>query len=492
MSAVDDVMERPPAEADARPWLSLCVVLAAASIIVLDTTIVNVAIPTIIREFDSTLPAVQWVITGYSLTFASMLVIGGRLGDVYGHRRMFIVGTAMFGFGSLLASESWSVGSLILGEAVIEGLGASLMMPATLAVLSNSFTGRSRATAFAAWGSIVGSAAALGPLLGGWLTTDFSWRWSFRINVIVAPIAIMGALLFVPRGRPVGRDEPLDIGGAILIATGVFLLVFGLSEGGTYGWWEPLRALIIGGVEVWPADAPVSFIPVVFALALATLFAFYRWERWRSAHGRSALFDFDLLHFRSFRYGLITTTITAIGQFGMMFALALYLQDARHLSAKSNGLWMLPFGASMLASAPLAGRLVGRFGGPVVVRAGLVLQAISLAYLGLRASETSSFAELLPGLIGVGFGAGFASSQLTSVILSEIPHAKSGVAGGTNSTSRQIGAALGIATIGALVAAQADVLDGTRAALFFASGIVVVGACLSLLIPNRRDATLIG
>ena len=476
----------PPTDGDPQRWVSLIVVLAAASIIVLDTTIVNVAIPTIIRDLDTTLPAAQWVITGYSLTFASMLVIGGRLGDVYGHRRTFVIGTALFGMGSLLASESWSVGSLILGEAVIEGLGASLMMPATLAVLSTSFTGRQRATAFAAWGSIVGSAAALGPLLGGWLTTDYSWRWSFRINVIVAPLAIAGGLLFLPKTKPTGRDEPLDLGGAALIASGMFLLVFGLSEGGAYGWWAPLRSFGVAGVGVWPADAPISFIPIVFLLAVATLAGFYRWERHRAATGRSALFEFDLLRFLSFRYGLITTTITAIGQFGLMFAMALYLQDARHLTAKQNGLWMLPFGASMLASAPLAGRLVGRFGAPAVVRSGLVLQTASLVYLGLTVSATSSFAQVMPGLVGFGFGAGFASSQLTSLILSEIPVAKSGVAGGTNSTARQVGAALGIATIGALVTEQTSVLAGTRSALFFAAAVLVIGICTSMLIPSHR------
>ena len=169
-------------------------------IVVLDNSVLNVAIPTILRDFHTTLPSLQWVVTGYALTFATLLIIGGRLSDVFGHRRVFIVGAALFGAGSLLASVSWNVPSLILGEAIIEGVGASLMLPATLAILSTTFQGRERATAFAAWGATAGVAAAFGPVVGGFLTTNYSWRWAFRINVIVAPLAILGAMIFMRRG----------------------------------------------------------------------------------------------------------------------------------------------------------------------------------------------------------------------------------------------------------------------------------------------------
>ncbi len=169
---------------------------------VLDNSVLTVAIPTILRDFDATLPAVEWVITGYALTFASLLIIGGRLGDVYGHRRIFVIGAALFCGGSLLAALSWNVPSLIVGEALIEGIGASLMLPATLAVVSTTFHGRERATAFAAWGATVGVGVALGPVVGGFLTTNFTWRWAFGINVVVAPLAIAGALAFIARDRP--------------------------------------------------------------------------------------------------------------------------------------------------------------------------------------------------------------------------------------------------------------------------------------------------
>ena len=175
--------------------------IISAFIVVLDNTVLNVAIPTILREFHTTLPSLEWVVTGYALTFATLLIIGGRLGDVYGHRRVFVIGAALFGVGSLLASVSHSVGMMILGEAIIEGIGASLMLPATLAILSTTFHGRERATAFATWGATAGVAAASGPVVGGFLTNFYSWRWAFRINVVIAPLAIVGAMLFMQRGE---------------------------------------------------------------------------------------------------------------------------------------------------------------------------------------------------------------------------------------------------------------------------------------------------
>jgi MFS family permease len=281
-----------PAAPDPRRWLTLVIVISAALIVVLDNSILNVAIPTILRDFHTTLPSVQWVVTGYALTFATLLIVGGRLGDLYGHRRIFIIGAALFGAGSLLASVSWSVGSLIVGEAIIEGIGASLMLPATLAIISTTFQGPERGLAFAAWGTTAGAAAAFGPVLGGFLTTEYSWRWAFRINVIIAPLAILGALAVMARGGPEGRRRPLDVQGAALIAAGMFLLVFGLSEGGTYGWFRPVKDFLVFGGVFWPRTAAISIVPVVFAAAAVLLFAFYGLERWKERAGRHPLFAF--------------------------------------------------------------------------------------------------------------------------------------------------------------------------------------------------------
>ena len=214
MSSIDppdfaDAVRRRRGSTDPTRWVTLAITIVSAFIVVLDNTVLNVAIPTILREFDTSLSSLEWVITGYALTFATLLIIGGRLGDVYGHRRVFIIGAALFGVGSLIAALSQGVPELILGEAIIEGIGASLMLPATLAILSGTFHGRERATAFAAWGATAGVAVAVGPVVGGFLTTNYSWRWAFGINVIIAPLAIVGALLFMkvaPRRRP--QDRP--------------------------------------------------------------------------------------------------------------------------------------------------------------------------------------------------------------------------------------------------------------------------------------------
>jgi len=232
---------------DPRRWITLAIVLMALIIVAIDNTVLNVAIPTILRDFHTELPSLQWVLTGYALTVATLLIIGGRLGDIYGARRTFMVGAALFGVGSFLASVSTSVPTLLLGESLIEGIGASLMMPATLAIISNTFTGHERARAFAVWGAVAGASVAFGPVVGGFLTTNYSWRWAFRINLIVTPLAVLGALLFIrptPRGA---RRQRIDLVGACLVGLGAFLLVFGLSEGSTYGWFEPLRPFSVFG-----------------------------------------------------------------------------------------------------------------------------------------------------------------------------------------------------------------------------------------------------
>jgi EmrB/QacA subfamily drug resistance transporter len=521
---------------DPRRWITLAVVVVAALIVVLDNSVLTVAIPTILRDFDTTLPAVEWVITGYALTFASLLIIGGRLADVFGQRRIFVIGAALFGAGSLLAAFSWNIPSLIVGEAIIEGIGASLMLPTTLSIISTTFQGRERATAFGAWGATVGAGAALGPVLGGFLTTNYTWRWAFGINVIVAPLAILGALLFVRRDRPNERRISIDLPGACLVAVGLFLFVFALSEGARYGWFRPLDSFSLGGAEVWSSDFGVSFIPLVLVVALLVLFAFYKVERRKEREDRNPLFEFGQLRHPGFRYGLITTSVLAMGQMGMFFVLPVFLQDAKHLTAETNGFWMLPFGVCIVIGSQLGGYLTRYLGVARVVQLGLALEFVGLVTVAFVVDPNMSFVDLLAPYGLFGFGIGFASSQLTNVILSDIPADKSGVASGTNSTVRQVGAALGVAVIGSVFAsltisrsvdavktsslpaslrdtavagvraqgasfpvprgtpsvdaaalghALADgITEAVRPALLLAAGFVLVGAFLSLLLPR--------
>jgi MFS family permease len=327
-------------------------------------------------------------------------------------------------------------------------------LPATLALLSGTFHGRERATAFAAWGATAGVAAACGPVVGGFLTTNYSWRWSFRINVIIAPIAIIGAILFMKDSVSSRRRAKLDFLGAALVAAGMFLFVFALSEGGTYGWLTPVENFTIAGRVLWPATRSVSIMPIVFVMALVILVLFYGVERSKERRNAGPLFEFAHLRLKSYRYGLLTGLVLAMGQLGLSFVLPVFLQNGKHLSAARNGLWLLPTGLFVIVGAQLGGRLIRRFGATVVVRMGLVLYAIGVALV-LRSIDLDlTVWGLLPGLACYGAGIGFAGAQLTNVVLSEIPNESSGVASGANTTVRQVGSALGVAVIGSLLSAQ--------------------------------------
>ncbi len=524
---------------DPRRWLTLAIVILAAFIVVLDNSVLYVAIPTILREFHTTLPSLQWVVTGYALTFATLLIIGGRLGDVYGHRRIFIIGAGLFGLGSFVASISQSVPQLVLGEAVIEGVGAALMMPATLAILSGTFSGRERGTAFAMWGATAGVGVAFGPVVGGFLTTNYSWRWAFRINVIVVPIAIIGALLFMRRGHRGERTLGIDFPGAILVASGMFLLVFGLSEGGTYGWLAPRDSFVVNGATIWPSSAPISIVMIAFGMAAVLLTTFVVYERAKERRGGNPLFEFSLLRtHKSLRWGLLTGTILAMGQLSLLFVLPVFLQDGKHLSAEQNGWWMLPTGLFVIAGAQIGGRLIRRIGTIYVVRTGLVMQAAGILLVAFVVRPDLSLIELMPGYLLYGIGIGFGASQLTNVILEHIPRTKTGVVSGANTTARQVGMALGVAVMGALLTAQtvrrattdiaaaalasdvkthalsrihvlgtnfapppgtsthdlatlrnvleSAVASGARFALVFATVVVMIGAIVSFLIPRSE------
>ena len=353
-----------------------------------------------------------------------------------------------------MASISHSVGTLILGEAVIEGMGAALMTPASLALLSNTFQGRERAKAFAAWGAAGGAAVAFGPVIGGFLTTNYSWRWSFRINVIVAPIAAIGALVLMRKGKRSARTS-IDLPGAALIAIGMFLIVFALSDGGTYGWFEPLKTFSVGGVEIWPRSSPVSVVPFALVLGVAVLYGFVRLEQSKARRDADPLFDFGMLRLRSLRYGLLTMLILTMGQLGLLLSLPLFLQDAVHLSAQTNGLWLLPMGIFIIIGAQLSARLTRRFSLGSIISCGLFIEGGSLLLVIWAVAPGITFWQIFPGLALFGIGLGLASAQLTSVILSEVSMKRSGVASGAAATARQMGGAFGAAIIGSLITVQA-------------------------------------
>ena len=452
-------------EQDPRRWLALGSLLLALVLVVMGNTIVNVAVPTMVRELDTTLSTMQWVVTGYSLVFATFLVIGGRFGDLFGARRMFVLGAAIFGVGSLLGATAPNVGVLLVGEALVKGIGASLLMPASLALVSNTFRGAERATAFAAWGAVLGAGMAFGPVVGGYFTTYHSWRWAFGFNVVLAPVAIAGALLLVPPDLPGGIRRRIDVPGAILVAAGTFGLVFSISQGRSYGW----------------TDARIL---TAIVLALGALVAFVAVERAKERAGEEALFELGQLRHLRLRYGLIAQLVLAMGQMGQFFVLPVFLQNAKGLTPNENGLWMLPMGLAILAFAQIGGRLARTFGTVAVVRVGLVLNASGLVLIALGLEPDVTFLTLLPAFTVFGAGVGLASSQLTNVILADVEPDKAGVVSGANSTVRQVGSALGVAVMGAILAGQADVAGAARSAVMVATAMLIVGVVLAFRIPT--------
>jgi EmrB/QacA subfamily drug resistance transporter len=523
-------------ELDPRRWLAAATVIVSVLIPVLDTTILFNILETIQRDFHTELPSLQWVVTGYSITFATFLVIGGRLGDMFGHRRVFMIGVTLFGTGSFIAVISNSVFTLFFGEALIEGIGAALMMPATLAILTSHFEGRERAKAFAAWGTVAGAAVFLGPLIGGLLATNFSWRWAFGINVIVAPLILLGAIAFMHPDTPSGPRPKLDIPGACLVAAGSFSLIFALSNGARYGWWTPIAPVTVSGTTVWPASRALSLVPIAFVVSFVALTVFVIYERRREARDEQPLFEFSLLRLLTFRWGLLASTILAMGQFAFLFVVPLMLQVGEGLSAVEAGAWLFPMGFAVFVGAPIGGWLSRYTSLTSIVRIGLVMQVIALVQLAIVAAPGISFVALIPSGVLFGLGIGFGSSQLTNVVLSDIPEGKVGVASGTHSTMRQAGQAVGIATFTAVIfsftirdatsalrsaplsepvrtaslaavrakglgvtappgtsaadattlhdALTSAVMTGARAALLFAAVVVTIGTVASFLIPK--------
>jgi predicted MFS family arabinose efflux permease len=297
----------------------------------------------------------------------------------------------------------------------------------------------------------MGGAAAFGPVIGGFLTTNYSWRWAFGINVIIAPIAILGSMVFIRRSETTGDRTAIDVLGAVLVACGTFLVVFGLSQGPTYGWLRPMEAFHIGGLEVWPASMPISVVAAAFLVGIALLALFVRVEVVKERDGRHPLFEFSQMRLRTFRYGTITVTITQMGQLGILFCLPLFLQASSGLTAQQTGLWLLPLGIGIILGAQVGGRLAQRVGVTTVIRAGFVLEIVGVGILIPGLQPGASFWRILPWLMLYGAGSGVANSQMTNLVLWGIPKEKAGAAGGANSTARQLGAALGAATLGTLL-----------------------------------------
>lgn len=429
-------------------WLGLAMLSLGVAMIIVDATIVNVSVPAIIADLDLSATQAEWVNTSYALVFAALLITLGRLGDQRGRRLMYLGGLAIFLVASVIAGAA-QTGDQLIAARLLQGVGGAMILPATQSILNTNFRGRDRAIAFGIWGAVIGGVAAIGPLLGGWLTTNLSWRWSFFINIPIGIIAILGTLKYIKESKDEHAQSGFDLPGFLLITFGLGAFIFGLIEGNTYGWWAPKQPLEIAGVA-WPFDA-VSIIPVAIGLGIAALGLFAVVERRRQRAGRFYLFDFSLWSFPAFRYGNLAGTIVSLGEFGLLFVLPLFLQAVLGLSAFDTGLIFLSLAIGAFFAAPLAATLAKRYGPRRTVSLGMALEAIGIFFTTLLLSSTVEGIALVLPLFVYGIGVGLATAQLTSVTLSDIPVEKSGLASGANSTMRQVGSALGIAILGTIL-----------------------------------------
>jgi len=432
--------------------LILLVLSLSLAIIVIDATIVIVALPQIQQDFKISLKDLEWITSLYALVFGSFLLSWGKLSDEFGRKLIFMAGISTFIVGSIIDGFSLNLSQMLVGR-VIQGFGAAMASPSTLSILTTTFTGKSRNVAFGIWGATAGAAAVLGPVLGGYFTTYISWRWAFFINIPIGIAALVGAALVIRETRFKDPKYTTDYPGLILITIGLASVLFGLIEAQTYGWLVPNEAFSAGGFS-WPTSNPISLplVSIITGIFLLGVFAFYEIRRARK--GRVPLFDFSLLRYKGFRYGLFTVTIVAMGEFGAVFIISIFLQTVKGLHAIDAGLTFLPMAISVFIFAPIAGILATRFGPKWIITTGMVLEAVALFSMSQIISISNPVYYLYPVLVVYGAGVGLAISQVTSTVLMSIPWQKAGVGSGANNTVRQIGSAFGIAVIGAILVAQ--------------------------------------
>jgi EmrB/QacA subfamily drug resistance transporter len=436
---------------DRRRWGGLAVLSLALAIIIIDTTLINVSLRTIVADLNTTIKSLQWVITGYALTLTALMITGGRLGDLFGRKRFFITGAVVFAAGSLVAATAHSVTQLILGASIIEGIGAALMLPATASLLLANFQGRERAIAFGVWGGVAGAAASIGPLLGGYLTTYYSWRWGYTINVFIVALVILFSWL-IHEDHSLRKRQSIDFGGILLSGLGLAALVYAIIESSTYGWIKAKTTSEVFGQVVNLGD--YSFVPFALALAVGLLIMFVMWEAIVEARGKTPLVSLKLFGNSRFMAGVVTVAIIAMGQFGSIFALPVFLQAVKGLDAFHSGLALLPFSLSTLIVAPLAGAVGSKKVSPkLLIIVGLIIDTLGMWWLKESITPTASVSDLILPLAVFGAGFGMAFSQLNNITLSAVPVTEAGEAAGVNNTFRQLGATLGNAVIGSVLIA---------------------------------------
>ena len=447
---------------------ALVITSVAGFMAALDNLVVTTALPSIRDDLGGALHDLEWTVSAYTLTFAVLLMTGAALGDRFGRRRLFLTGLTIFTGASAAAALAPGIDSLIVARAV-QGVGAAIMMPLTLTLLTAAVPAAKRGMAYGIWGAVNGLAVASGPLIGGSLTEHISWQWIFWVNV---PLGI--ALLPLARLRLAeshGAGARLDIPGTLLASGGLFGIVYGLVRGPSDGW----------------TDTPV-LLALFAGAALLAAFVLY------SARAKNPMLPMRLFRSRAFSGINAASLLMFLGMFGSIFLLSQYMQGVLGYSPTEAGLRMLPWTGMPMLVAPIAGILSDRIGGRPVVATGLFFQAAGLAYMASVVTVDVSYAAQLPGLILSGIGMALFFAPASNLVMSSVLPKEQGIASGANNALREVGGALGIAIMASIFSAQGgyesgqSFVDGLRPALMTGSAVVVAAGIAVLLIPSHKRA----
>jgi EmrB/QacA subfamily drug resistance transporter len=451
---------------ETRKWWTLGAVAFGLFMIMLDNTIVNVALPSIQRDLGIGISELEWVFNGYALTFGVLMLTGGKLADLMGRRRIFIVGLVVFTVASLFCGLATSAGWLI-GARVLQGVGSALMNPATLSIITATFPPRQRGMAIGIWAGVSAMALAIGPLAGGLITQHLNWNWIFFINVPIGVLAILVTRIVVDESRDTSADQRLDLPGLLSSGIALFALTYGLIEANTYGWTS-------------------GRILSLFAIAAVGFAVFVVLE----LHQRAPMLDLSLFKNGTFAGANTVMLLVGLAMFGVFFYNSLFIQNILGYSAVQTGATFLPMTVLIILVAPLAGKYSDRVGSRWLMGFGMILLAISLLIFS-RLDEASTFWNILPGLLVGGFGMGLVMTPTTAAAMGSVPVDKAGVGSAVLNSGRQVGGALGIAVMGAIIAEAVTAPPGTpesvtqfvtgyQHALTVAALIALAGAALSV------------
>ena len=440
----------------AHNWLALTILVGGLAVVSLDSTILGVAVPSIVHDLHMDLADAEWLNSLYPAVVGSLLLATGTLADRFGRHRMFMIGLIIFASASLLAGLSPSIGPLI-GTRALQALGAASIMPSTLSTVNTLFRGAIRAIAFGIWGAVIAGAAALGPIVGGALTQWLSWRWIFFINVPLAIILATAAKFGVPEtSKQVLRQRKTDLKrfdflGLVLSNIGFASLIFAIIEGPNIGWWKPSAPLHLFGTT-WSTSYAISVVPLVGGVAVISLGVFFWWEVRRNRRTKHVVLDLSLFRIPTFTWGSLTVAMVSIGEFSLLFVLPLYLIHVLDHTTVEAGAMLASMATGAFISGLIAHRFAVKLGSPRTVILGLSLEvAAVIALVVMVGPHASGWSFTVP--LGIyGLGVGLASAQLTGIILSGVPVGKSGQASGTQSTVRQVGSAMGTAFSGTALA----------------------------------------